>query len=97
MLVNIPQPDSPAALLSTRPTTSDLLSAVKLKNVSEMALSGCRLGWVIVFSSGKNEIHTGLPINISLSDCDRRDLDRSRAVGEPRQRQRSFNNRFLCR
>ncbi len=63
-MVNIPQRDSPAQLVSTTHTTSDLLSAATLKNVSQKSLYACRLGWVVVFPSGKNEVHVGVPMNI---------------------------------
>ncbi len=64
-MVSIPQQDSPALLVSTTHTTSDLLSAATLKNVGQMSLSACRLGWVVVFPSGNSEVHLGAPINIS--------------------------------
>jgi hypothetical protein len=64
VMINIPQHDSPALLVSTTHTTSDLLSAAKLKNVGQMSLSACRLGWVVVFSSGNNEVHLGAPMNV---------------------------------
>jgi len=63
-MVNIPQQDSPALLVSTTHTTSDLLSAATLKNVGQRSLSACRLGWVVVFPSGKNEVYLGAPMNI---------------------------------
>ena len=44
VMVKIPQRDSPALLVSMTHTTSDLLSAATLKNVSQMSLSACRLG-----------------------------------------------------
>jgi len=65
VMVNIPQQDSPARLVSTTHTTSDLLSAAILKNVGQMSLSACRLGWVVVFPSGKSEVNLGGRMNIS--------------------------------
>ncbi len=65
VILNIPQQDSPAVLISTTHTTSDLLSAATLKNVGKNSLSACRLGWVVVFPSGKNEIHLGARISLS--------------------------------
>jgi hypothetical protein len=64
-MVNIPQRDSPAQLVSTIHTTSDLLSAATLKNVGNMSLSACRLGWVVVFPSGDSEVNLGARMNIS--------------------------------
>ena len=64
-MINIPQQNSPALLVSTTHNKSDLLSAATLKNVGEMSLSACRLGWVVVFPSGNNEVHLGVPMNIS--------------------------------
>jgi hypothetical protein len=63
-LVKIPQQDSPALLVSTTHTASDLLSAATLKNVGEMSVSACRLGWVVVFPSGNNEVHLGERVNL---------------------------------
>jgi hypothetical protein len=65
MLVKIPQQNSPALLVSTTHTSSDLLRAAALKNIGEKSLSACRLGWVVVFTSGRNEVHLGAPMNIS--------------------------------
>src|SRR5260370_14308406 len=65
VMVNIPQRDRPALLVSTTHTTSDLLSAATLKNVSQMSLSACRLGWVVVLPSGNNEVHLGVPMSVS--------------------------------
>jgi len=64
VMVNIPQQDSPALLVSTTHTTSDLLSAATLRNVGQGSLSACRLGWVVIFPSGNNELHLGMPMNI---------------------------------
>jgi hypothetical protein len=64
VMVNIRQQDSPALLVSTTHTTSDLLSAATLKNTGPMSLSACRLGWVVVFPSGNNEVHLGVAMNI---------------------------------
>src|SRR4029077_6937491 len=65
VMVNIPQQDSPVLLVSTTHTTSDLLSGAILKNVGQMSLSACRLGWVVVFPSGKSEVNLGARMNIS--------------------------------
>jgi hypothetical protein len=65
MMVNIPQQDSPALLVSSTHSTSDLLSAATLRNVGEVPMSGCRLGWVVVYPSGNDEVHLGEPMNIS--------------------------------
>jgi len=65
VMVNIPQQDSPVVLVSTTHTTSDLLSGATLKNVGQMSLSACRLGWVVVFPSGKSEVNLGARMNIS--------------------------------
>jgi hypothetical protein len=64
VMVNIPQQDSPALLVSTTHTTSDLLSAATLKNAGQMSLSACRLGWVVVFPSGNSEVNLGARMNI---------------------------------
>jgi hypothetical protein len=64
VIVNIPQQDSPALLVSTTHTTSDLLSAATLKNAGPMSLSACRLGWVVVFPSGNSEVNLGARMNI---------------------------------
>jgi hypothetical protein len=65
VMVNIPQQDGPAVLVSTIHTTSDLLSTATLKNVGQTALSACRLGWVVLFHSGKSELYLGVSMNIS--------------------------------
>ena len=71
VIVSIPQEDSPAQLMSTTHSASDLLAAVTLKNVCPNRLSACRLGWVVVFPSG-NEVHLGAPINIPMGlDADK--------------------------
>jgi hypothetical protein len=65
VIVNLPQPDSPVQLVSTIHSNSDLLSAATLKNVGQKLVSACRLGWVVVFPTGSNELHLGVPMNIS--------------------------------
>ncbi|MGA2980353.1 MAG: hypothetical protein ABSD76_12255 [Terriglobales bacterium] len=64
VMINIPQQDSPALLVSTTHTMSDMLSAATLKNVGPMSLSACRLGWVVLFPSGNSEVHLGVAMNI---------------------------------
>jgi hypothetical protein len=64
VMIKVPQQNSPALLVSTTHNTSDLLSAATLKNVGQTALSACRMGWVVVLSSGSDEVHLGVPINI---------------------------------
>jgi hypothetical protein len=66
VMIDIPQHDSPVLLVSTTHTTSDLLSAATLKNVGQMSLFACRLGWVVVFPSGNNDVHLGAPMNIPV-------------------------------
>jgi hypothetical protein len=64
-MIKVPQQGSPALLVSMTHNTSDLLRAATLKNVGQMSLSACRLGWVVVFPSGNNEVHLGTPMSIS--------------------------------
>jgi hypothetical protein len=66
VMIDIPQHDSPAQLVSTTHTTSDLLNAATLKNVGQKSLFACRLGWVVVFPSGNNDVHLGAPMNIPV-------------------------------
>ena len=65
VLINITQPDSPAVLVSTAHNKSDLLSAATLKNVGQISLTAYRLGWVVMFSSGSNEVYLGVLMNVS--------------------------------
>jgi len=58
------QPDSPAVLVQTTHSKTDFLSAAQLKNVGDRTITGYRIGWVVVFTSGKSEVTMGRPTNV---------------------------------
>jgi hypothetical protein len=64
VMVNIPQRYSPAVLVSTIHTRADFLSAATLRNVDQTRVTGYRIGWVMVFPSGKTEVHLGVRTDI---------------------------------
>jgi hypothetical protein len=58
------QPDSPAGLIQTNHGVEDLLKSAKLKNVSDQLVVGYRIGWVAIYSTGKDKVGLGLPVDI---------------------------------
>ena len=58
------QPSSPAVFILTQHTTKDLLVSAKLKNVSEHPVTGYRIGWVVVYPSGRSKLILGLPVDV---------------------------------
>jgi hypothetical protein len=62
----LPQSDSPAILVETTHGTKDLLESAKLKNRSGQLIIGYRIGWVAVYSTGKEKVGLGLPVDLPL-------------------------------
>lgn len=58
------QSDCPAALIQTHHTNKDFLQSAVLKNVGEQAISEYRIGWVVVYPSGKSKVGLGLPVRV---------------------------------
>jgi len=58
------QTDSPAVLVQTTHSLTDLLQSAKLKNVSGDLVTGYRIGWVVVYSTGKEKTGLGLPVDV---------------------------------
>ena len=63
-LVVIPQPKCPAALASATHIVSDFLHSAVLRNLSDRPLIGFRLGWVVLFPSGKTQLHLGACVRL---------------------------------
>ena len=63
-MMMLAQPDSPAILIETNHTTTDLLQSAKLMNVSEHSVTGYRIGWVVVYPSGRSKVGLGLAIDV---------------------------------
>lgn len=63
-MMMLAQPDSPAILIETHHTTTDLLQSAKLQNVSEHSVTGYRIGWVVVYPSGRVRVGLGLAIDV---------------------------------
>lgn len=78
--IRLRQPDSPAQFVrTTNNVKEDLLKFATLKNVSDMRLTGYRIGWVAVFSQGKEKIGLGLPVDV------REGIDPGQIVDVPAQ------------
>jgi hypothetical protein len=58
------QPDCPAALIQTHHTSKDFLQSAILKNVGKQAIRVYRIGWVVVYLSGKSKVGLGLPVGV---------------------------------
>lgn len=63
-MIMLEQPDSPAILIETHHTTKDLLQSAKLKNIGKRLVTSYRVGWVVVYPSGRNKVGLGLPIDV---------------------------------
>ena len=64
LMVKVPQQSSSAVLVSTTHSPVDFLSAATLKNVDDKPVTGYRIGWAVVFPSGKIEVHLGVRLSI---------------------------------
>jgi hypothetical protein len=58
------QSDCPAALIQTNHTNKDFLQSAVLKNVGKQAIREYRIGWVVVYPSGKSKVGLGLPVRV---------------------------------
>jgi hypothetical protein len=63
-MLKLSQPKSPAALERTVHSTKDFLLSATVKNVSNTSLVGYRIGWVVVYSGGKDKVGLGLPVDV---------------------------------
>jgi hypothetical protein len=63
-MLRLEQSDCPAALIQTNHTTKDFLQSAVLKNVGKQTIREYRIGWVVVYSSGKNKVGLGLPVTV---------------------------------
>jgi hypothetical protein len=60
----LPQSDSPASLVQTTHSLKDLLESAKVKNRSNQLIVGYRIGWIAVYSTGKEKVGLGLPVDL---------------------------------
>jgi hypothetical protein len=74
------QPDSPAIFVRTDHSLKDFLRNATLKNVSNVSLTGYRIGWVVVYPGGKDKVGLGLPVDVPKG------IDPGRTVEVPAQR-----------
>ena len=58
------QSGCPAALIQTHHTLKDFLQSAVLKNVGKQAIREYRIGWVVVYPSGKSRVGLGLPARV---------------------------------
>jgi hypothetical protein len=63
-ILYLEQTDSPAVLVGGHHTIKDLLESAKLKNVSKRPLISYRIGWVVVYPTGKDRVGLGLPVDV---------------------------------
>lgn len=63
-MLSLVQPDCPAMLIRMHHTSKDFLQSAVLKNVGKQPVVAYRIGWVVVFPSGKNKLQLGLPVSI---------------------------------
>jgi hypothetical protein len=74
------QPDSPAIFVRTVHSHKDFLRNATPKNVSTISRTGYRIGWVVVYSGGKDKVGLGLPVDVPEG------IDPGRTVEVPAQR-----------
>lgn len=58
------EPESPANLIETLHTNTDFLQAAKLKNTGDKTITGYRIGWVVLYPSGKSKVGLGLAVDV---------------------------------
>src|SRR5215475_12135314 len=56
--------ECPAALIQTNHTNRDFLQSAVLKNAGKQAIREYRIGWVVVYPSGKSKVGLGLPVGV---------------------------------
>jgi hypothetical protein len=62
----LPQSDAPVILIETTHGVKDLLESAKLKDRSNLVITGYRIGWVAVYASGREKVGLGLPVDLPL-------------------------------
>ncbi len=56
--------DSPAIFIRTNHTNKDFLKSAILKNVSNLVVTGYRIGWVAVYPTGKEKVGLGTAVDL---------------------------------
>jgi hypothetical protein len=63
-MLYLPLKDSPAVLTEHVHGPTDFLESAKLKNVSDHSITGFRIGWVVVYPSGKSKVGLGSRVDV---------------------------------